>query len=322
MGVEDSNAPSAPVITEYVGGALVTPNAAAAEVPVPLSSEPVVVDPAKPVESSEDRMFGKKFAALSRKEKEQRAAVKAFEAEKAAFEKHKADLEAQYGTKEKELSTKYISPEEFKKNPLELMKKFGMSFEQLAERVLNDGKPGTNEVISDTERRIQEKLEALEKKLADKEESEKARLEEERQQQFERQLTAFKGELTDFCNKAPDYEMIRANDAVGLVFEVIEEHYAKTLDPETNQGLILSNKEAADAVENYLLEEAKKQMNVNKVKQLAAQVVGAKPPEVKNVASPTLSNAHSAQPAPSKGQKLTSDEQSLREAAKLIKWQD
>lgn len=317
MGVEDSNAPAvAPkeVLTEYVNGAIQTPPAVA-EV-LETAPEEVV----KPVETSEDKMFGKKFAALSRKEKELRARDKAFQDKEKALEKRLADLEAQYGTKEAELSSKYIDPEKFKANPLEEMKRTGLTFEQLAQRVLNDGKPGTEEVMSDQEKRVEAKLAALEKKLAEKEEAEKKREEEANQKKFEENMASFKAQLTDFCNKETDYEMIRANDAVGLVFEVIEEHYAKTLDQESGQGQILSNKEAADAVENYLLDEAKKQMSLSKVKALAQQVV-AKPTEGKPATS-TLSNTHSAQAVSSKSGKFLSDDESRKEAAKLIKWQD
>lgn len=318
--MEDTNATPAPVITEFVNGAVVTP--VEAKGPIEAITE-AVEEPKKPEGNpvAEDKKFGAKFAALGRKEKEQRAARAAFEAEKAAWEKQRTEGTAEIERQKQELAAKYIDPETFKKDPLGLMQKHGLSFEQLAQRVLNDGRPGTEEVVSDTERKLQARLDAFEKKLAEKEEAEKKRTEADKQREFEANMSSFKAQLTDFCNKETDYELIRANDAVGLVYEVIEEHYTNTLDATTGQGQILSNKEAADAVENYLLEEAKKVLNANKVKSLAAQVVAAKAPEGKP-SSPTLSNAHSATAAPSKSSKLLSETESLKEAAKLIKWQD
>lgn len=326
MGVESTNAPAvAPeaaqtVLTEYVNGAVQTPvdtkQAIEGEVPT-VESE---VKPTEPVKS-EDKMFGAKFAALSRKEKEQRARDKAFADEKKAFEKMKADLQADYDARKAELAGKYIDPEEFKKDPVGLYKKQGLTFEQLAERVMNDGKAGSGEVLSDTEKRLQAKIEAMEAKLAAKETAEKAKEEEDKQKKFEDTLNSFKTQLTEFCNKEGDYELIRANDAVGLVYEVIEEHHEKTKD-ENGVGIILSNKEAADAVENYLLEEAKKQLKLNKVKALAGETAVVKTTNEAKTSTTSLSNAHSAQPAPSKGQKLLSDEESRKQAAMLIKWQD
>lgn len=323
MAIETTDVPStsankdapAPALTEYVNGAVQTPPAA-----VEASAEPIAQAVAVEQAPKEDKAFGAKFAALSRKEKEQSAREKAFTTEKKAFDKMKADLKAEVEAEKSRLASKYIDPEEFKKDPVGLYKKQGLTFEQLAERVMNDGKPGAGEVLSDSEKRIQAQVDELKAQLLAKNESEKKREEEQKQRQLEETMTAFKTQLTDFCNKEADYELIRANDAVGLVYEVIEEHHKNTLDAETGKGQILSNKEAADAVENYLLEEAKKQIKLSKVKTLLAPVEPAAKEEKSG--SPTLSNTHSAQSVPSSGQRLLSDEESRKEAAKLIKWQD
>lgn len=292
-------------------------SAPALEVPVEVAAEAPLEAPKVEVAPVEDK-FAVKFAALSRKEKQQREREKAYTAKEAALEQRIKDLEAQYGAKQAEVSSKYINPEDFKRDPLAVLEAQGFTFEQLAQRVLNGGKAGQEEAMSDVERKMVARYEALEKKLAEKETAETAREAELKQKNYEQTVQGFQAQLTDFVNKEADYELIRANDAVGLVYEVIEEHHKKTFNPKTGEGLILSNKEAADAVEKYLLDEAKKQISLNKVKSLLAPQQAK--PEVKPASIGSLSNAHSTQ-ATSTVKKFLSDEDSKRQASKLIVWE-
>ncbi len=96
------------------------------------------------------------------------------------------------------------------------------------------------------------------------------------------------------------------------VYQVIEQHHAET-------GEILSHKAAADAVEEYLFEQAKKMLERVKIKKLYSANSAA--PKVAPEKSTTLSNTQAAQ-VPQAGQRYLSDDESKMEAAKLIRWQD
>lgn len=249
-----------------------------------------------------DEKFAAKFAALSRKEKQirQREAqitqqlqemeqkLKAFEAEKSELEKFKA------------------LPDRLKKETLKVLEEQGVKFEDLAQMVLNDGKPTQDMVLTEYEKKVTAKIEEFERKMAEKEKK-------EQEERVQSAVEGFKAQLTDFVNTTEDYELIRANDYVGEVFDVIEMHHEKT-------GEILSNKEACDIVEAYLLEEAKKLVDREKVKKLL-QPSTPTSTAPKGKSSPTLSNAQAAQ-APKPAAKKLSDEESKAEAAKLIKWID
>ncbi len=261
--------------------------------------------PEKPVEEpkkAEDDKFAAKFAALSRKEKQLREREK-------AMETRLKDMEAKLAAREADVTAKYIDPERFKKEPLKVMEETGMSFKQLAEMVMNDGKPTTEHLLSESEKSVAAKIKALEDKIAEKEAK-------EAKDKHETQLAEFKGQIAKLVAEGEEYELIRAEEATELVYEVIEAHYNKTADENGQNGQILSNKEAADAVENYLLENAKKLTQVKKLQPPPA-VEQAKPGEKK--AATTLSNAHSASAQPSK-QKFLSDDESKQAAAALIKW--
>lgn len=268
-------------------------------------------EPAKPDQ------FGAKFAALSRKEKQIRDARKQFEAERAAWAAEKATAEAE--------TAKYKSlPERMKKEPLKVMEEHGLTFQQLAEMMLNDGKPTTDMVMSERDEKIQKQLKDLQDKIEAKEKAETER-------KYEETLQNFVADLTEFVNTNEEYELIQANDGVQLVYQVIEDYYNEQLqtyidehgedpDAETRKTFILSNKDACNAVEEHLLSEAKKHLELKKIKKLTQPTTPpAEATAPKKTAAPTLSNAQAAQ-APSKGQRKLSDEESRREAAKLIKW--
>jgi len=245
--------------------------------------------------------FAAKFAALSRKERQLREREK-------AVELRLKKLEQDYKQKETELSSKFIDPSRLKKESLQILKEQGITFEQLAEMALNDGKPTPEMMQSELEKKLVSKIEELEKKLEERETK-------AQETKYEEILNNFTGELTNFVNSSNDYELIQANNAVGLVYEVIEEHHAST-------GKILDMKAAADAVENYLLEEAKKQLSLNKIKGLVTPKVDENANQSPKKSSVTLTNSAAATASAVKSARPMSQEESLREAAKLIRWDD
>lgn len=250
--------------------------------------------------SGQDDKFAAKFAALSRKEKQLRDKERELETKL-------KDMESKFSVDKQEVEKLKAIPERLKKEPLKVMEEFGLTFQQLTEMMLNDGKPTPEMLLSEKETAIRKEIEALKKQIEDKEQS-------EQQKKYEEVLNGFVQDLTKFVSDTEDYEMIRASDAVPLVYEVIEAHHANT-------GTILSNKEACDLVEAHLLEEAKKYVTLNKIKGLLQpkEQTPAQSTE-KRQASVTLSNTASAQ-VPKQSERRLSSEESLREAAKLIKWE-
>jgi hypothetical protein len=269
-------------------------------------SEPVAeAAPAEvaPEQQQQEQQFAAKFAALSRKEKAIRQREAQVSQQMQELQQRLVQLEQQG----KELESYKSIPDRLKKEPFKVLQEQGLSFEQLAEMVLNDGKPTQDMIMSEYEKKIMSKMEDLERKLAEKEAK-------EQEQRYDAAIEQFQGQLTDFINQNEDYDLIRANDAVDLVFQVIEQHHTET-------GEILSNKEASDAVEEYLLEEAKKLVDREKVKKLLQPQTPPKSAAPTGKSSPTLSNAQAAQASKSQSRRL-SDEESKVEAAKLIRWDD
>lgn len=257
-------------------------------------------------ETNESDEFNKKFAALSRKEREIRERESQLEEKLALME---AKLEALQAPQVEEPEAEPELPLEYrlKKNPIKALEEMGLSYDKLTELVLNDGKLPADMQLQlmreEIQKDYQSKIEELENRLIEKEKSE----EEERLNSV---VNNFKSEINQFVdsNKS-DYELISLTESQDLVYDVISEHYEET-------GRILEIAEAAEAVEEHLVEEAKK---VTRAEKLAAKAAEQKPAESQRQSQTTLSNAHSAVASTPAESKL-SDEESKQRIAQMLKW--
>ena len=133
------------------------------------------------------------------------------------------------------------------------------------------------------------------------------------QRRYDEIEMGFKNEIESFVRSNNDkFELIEANEANDVVYEVIEEHYNET-------GKFLDIQEAAEAVESYLEEEAEKLLRLGKVR--SKFNTGDIEQEPRRQSQVTLSNAHSAQANERVGRKL-SEEESKREMARMLQWDE
>lgn len=260
-------------------------------------------------EKSEDDLFSSKFAALSRKEK--------------ALKKRERDIEARIAELEQRLAdnqTPEVEEEPFelklKKNPLDALAEKGLSYDILTQIALNDGKLTPElqmQLLRDEmSSSLHSKIEALESKLAEKEEK-------EAQSKHEQTISGFKNQIKQHISSdAENLELLAIQDdnqGIDLVYDVISEHYNEYEE-------VLDIKTAAELVENHLLEEAKKYIGRNKIKKLmgASEEKTQESKPIDKKSSMTLSNDQSQ--TSSTGRREMSEEEQLREAAKLIRWEE
>lgn len=275
-------------------------NAEAAEL-APDAQTPVEA-PAKPEVPQADDKFASKFAALSRKEKEIRHREAQFTAEMERIKAEKSEIEkwkAEKSNADSEFKNKISS------NPLKVLEELGITFEDLTKMQLNEQNPTPEMLIARTRQELEsgykKELEELRNSL--KQEKEKAASE-----QHEQVVSGFKKQINQFVDANEEaYELIKMNDAQELVFDVIQEYYESS-------GKVLSIEEAAKYTEQHLEEEAKRVMEAKKFKQTSPK---QEPSEAK--IAPTLSNTHAAE-VPQSTAKPLSREESLKNAAKMIRW--
>jgi hypothetical protein len=248
----------------------------------------VTTEIAKPDLPKDDK-FSAKFAALSRKEK------MIFEREKQLKE-----MEAKYKGYDSIDSS-------VKSDPLAFMQKYGITYNDLTRLVLNDNKPTPDMEVKS----VKEEMANLRRELAQKEAD-------AQKTQFESTIGAFKSEIKQFIDSAKDtYELLAMQDTPDeIVYNVISEHFNKTQK-------ILTHKEAADHVEKYLEDEARKYLSVKKFQPKAPEAPATT--STQKSVSQTLTNTMDANaPTPSGDDLDPSDpyyiEKSRDRAARLLKF--
>lgn len=258
--------------------------------------------PAAEAQKPDDK-FAPKFAALSRKEKELRQREQQYQTESQKIAQEKAELEK---WRQEKTATESAFQKKLKNNPLQTLQELGITFEELTQMQLNEQNPTPEMLIKRTREELEQgyksELEELRNAMKQKEQDAE-------QKQFEETVSGFKSQIADFVDSNADtYELIKMNDAQELVFDVIQEYYQSS-------GRILTIEEAAKHTEEHLEAEARKVLEAKKFKQTSPQV---KPG---TQTSPTLSNALSSE-APAQGTKKLSREESLAQAAKMIRWNE
>lgn len=218
-----------------------------------IASEETEVLPEKP---AVDPALSRQFAQLAKQEKALRAKAQQQQQQNQDIKAREAAVAA----KEAELSgkptfdaTKYVSLEDFRANPLKVMAQTGLSYDELTQQLLNTSPtdPRTEAVIS----QLQAKIEALEKG----QETGKQAVIEQQQQSYQAAVKQITLDAKNLVKMDPAFEAIRATNSVSDVVELITETYNK-------DGILLSVEDAAQQVEDYLVEEAMKLTRIGKIK--------------------------------------------------------
>ncbi len=286
------------------------------EVPSEHGSEALVAEAAPVADAPkvEDKMASK-FAALARKEKQIRAEQSKLAAQRKEFEEWKR-------SQEEGLKPYMSMKERAAKDPgslLEDLRAVGLDERTIIEKHILKQEPTPEEKQTSILDELRSQIQELKAERQKEVEQAKVTQAELQKKQEERAKENYLNHLNKFVSdKSDDYELIRANGAVSMVYEVMEEHYNKTLQDE-GEGVVLSEKEAADMVESYLLEQAKKLIETNKLKSVFQTKTTPTEPKKSTGPSATLSNT-SAQQVPSKTERYLSDEEAKAKAVALIRF--
>lgn len=167
-----------------------------------------------------------------------------------------------------------------KSDPKQFIEKNGLSYEQLTDIYLNDGKPTSEQQIKS----LHDEIRALQQRL-DNEQTQGKEIE------AQKQIDGFKRDIRGTIAKEGDrFQLIQARDAYDTVFQVIESYFAKT-KADTGFGILLPISEAAEYVERDLYDEAQKLLSLPKFKRQpdAEEIQGQQP-------LPRESPQHGSQP--------------------------
>lgn len=282
VSVEELSAIQTPVISDK--------NAvnvdASAETEVPTTEVP------SKKEEQQDPELTKQFARLANQERAHRAKI---QQQEQAFKQREATLaarEAELTVKDTQYKTNYISVEEFKADPLAVMAKTGLSYDQLTEQLLNPVQkdPRMEAVIS--------KLQAQIKTLEDAQEEGKKTYQQQQDAQYQAAVKQITDDAKALIKADPvAFEAIAKTGSVKDVVELITETFDK-------DGVLLTVEEAAQQVEDYLLEESFNTLSkIDKLRKRMQTNAQSETPPVKTESTTnkqpqtmkTLTNASSSQ---------------------------
>ncbi len=177
-----------------------------------------------------------------------------------AKEAHQREQSVQLKSEREELAETREALKNFKANPLAFMKSAGVEFSDVANQILNDEKPTTEQKLQTFQDQwLADKKEQTEKAEAEKtsrEEAAAASVKEQNEQIVSQAKTDIK---TMIDEGGETYELIKERGAHGDVFDLITEVYQKT-------GKAPTFEEAAALVEKDLMEEAEAYFKSNKFK--------------------------------------------------------
>lgn len=276
--ISKAEAPSN-VITASTGamGKFVATQPPAQEVPVAESSEAMPGEAAAATESKEE-MLSPRLVALTRQHRRQQAEFRAREEE---MKKKLAAYEQDYIPKNKLLE-----------DPLGVLNAQGVTYDKLVEYATQY--PTMNDPVI---KQIREELSAIKE-----EKTQSQKLQEETQaKQYEQALNTIRNEAKMMIDSDPAYETVKEEGQQETVVALIEETFRE-------DGRLMSVEEAAQQVEDALIEDAVRKANLKKVKlrlqpaqtaavesPLAQAVAQKKPPQ--NQPIRTITNAATSVPS-------------------------
>ncbi len=217
---------------------------------VPESNYTETPESSKP---QEDPALSRQFAQLARQERALRAKQ---QQQDQAFKAREADLNAKLAAveaKAQEYSQGYIRQDQVKTDPIKAYLDAGGTYDELTQQLLNNSSPLDPRIEAQIQKQ-QSEINRLQKLMDERDNSAK----QSQQQQYDAAVKQIRTDAQNLVKNDPNLESIRATGSVNDVVDLI----VKTFNED---GVLMSVEEAAEEVENYLVEEAFKLSRLSKV---------------------------------------------------------
>ena len=217
---------------------------------------------AKPVPKEEqDPNLAKQFAQIARQERALRAKAQqqeqAMKAREAAIANKEAEIRAQI---EAEYRSNYIPKSQLKSDALGTLSEVGMSYDEIVQQALQQQQYPRDPRMEAQLRMLQDEI----KSLKSANDQAKQTYESNQTAAYQAAVKQIESDAKQLVQKDPSFEMVKTTNSVKDVVELITQTYDK-------DGILLSVEDAAQQVEDYLVEEALKLSNVGKIKQRLQQ---------------------------------------------------
>ncbi len=240
-------------------------------------------------ETVQDPEVQRRFAQIARQEKALRAKAHqqnlALKQREDALKAREAALEAPKPAQQD--FSNYIPKDRIKQDALGVLEEAGISWDDLTNQAIN--RAPTDIRVTNTIARLEQKIAQLEEANQNSQKT----YQEQQTAQYQAAIKQIKNDAKQLVYTDPEFETIKSMNAVKDVVDLIEQTYKK-------DGIVLSVEEAAKEVENYLVEEAMKITQIEKIKKRMAAANASRPASETKTQDPkqtqmkTLTNAVSS----------------------------
>jgi len=212
-----------------------------------------------PAEEKAPDPLSSQYAMIARKERAIRAREAAIRAKEAEIEARRASVAEAAAPKAPTFDeSKYISKEKLMEDTFGTLSEIGLGYDELTERALNA--PKANELALSRElKALREEIKALK---GDNESTKKS-FEESQKQQYDQAVNQINRDAQMLIKSDPNYELIRETGSTREVVKLIEKTFSE-------DGYLLTVEEAAQMVEDHLLEQAERIARTKKIQQRLA----------------------------------------------------
>lgn len=249
--------------------------------------------------------------------------------ERAAVERERSAAAKEQAIADRE--AKLTAFESAKSTPLKALELLGLTYQDITQAQMNEGV-----IAPETEiKKVHERLNAFVKSQEDERRQQEENSKKQMEQQTQKTIATFKGEINKYLEENPArYELIKFEENEDLVYQVIDEHYNRTLksaqekaeedgeDVADIRGEVMTIAQASDKVEEFLEKKYVKARDLSKVKALSAVRPNTstsnvpKPNTIPRQTPKTLNNQLSATaPTPKPNRILTDDERVAKAVA-------
>lgn len=216
----------------------------------PAKQEETIVEEPK---AAKEETLSSQYAILARQQKALRQRDQQLKAREAAI-KAQEDA-ARLPQKPLFDESKYVQKDRITQDPFAVLNELGLSYDQLTDLALNAPKP-EQIAINNELKALREEM----KLLRGENESTKKSFEEQQTQAYTQAVQQIRNEAKLLVNNNPNFETIKETSSINDVVELIEQTFKQ-------DGILLTVEEAAQQVEDYLVEEAMKITKIKKIQQ-------------------------------------------------------
>ena len=247
-----------------------------------------VSSPAEAETKPTEEALSNHYAVLARKEKAIRQREQQLRQREAAIKAQDEAAKAKPAAPAFDES-KYVPKERLTQDPFKVLGELGLTYDQLTELAMNAPKPEQLALLNEI-KTLREEMQAMKGET-------KKTFEEQQELQRTQAVTQIRNEVKALVRQDPQFETVRATGSVDDVVELIEKVYDQ-------DGILLTVEDAAQQVEDYLVDRAIKLTRLSKIQkrlqpkatpQTAAQTKTGGQPEKKPIQTLTNSIASSRQ---------------------------